>query len=174
MQGDAELTGRALDSDCIVEPVRGPLIPGFAAVKQAAKGAGISLPPMDSRNSAACFNNHRRLRSICGALSGYENVATGLQPDWEGCAHVSPFGSRGSAEWRERRRHCRCIRMHHQRSWADMRGSDRQSSEGRAHCRGHGAGVCQQWQAGCQLCTGCKIGSDRGKNVLMCLLGWTA
>jgi homoserine kinase len=39
--GDAELTGRALDSDCIVEPVRGPLIPGFAAVKEAAKGAGV-------------------------------------------------------------------------------------------------------------------------------------
>ncbi|BDA43004.1 Homoserine kinase [Coccomyxa sp. Obi] len=38
--GDAELTGRALDSDCIVEPVRGPLIPGFAGVKQAAKDAG--------------------------------------------------------------------------------------------------------------------------------------
>ena len=39
--GDAELTGRALDSDCIVEPVRGPLIPGFAAVKQAARDAGV-------------------------------------------------------------------------------------------------------------------------------------
>lgn len=40
MGGNAELTGRALDSDCIVEPVRGPLIPGFAAVKEAAKAAG--------------------------------------------------------------------------------------------------------------------------------------
>lgn len=27
--GDAELLGRALDSDLIVEPVRGALIPGF-------------------------------------------------------------------------------------------------------------------------------------------------
>ena len=43
LQGDAELTGRALDSDCIVEPVRGPLIPGFASVKQAAKAAGAFL-----------------------------------------------------------------------------------------------------------------------------------
>ena len=41
--GDAELTGRALDSDCLVEPVRGPLIPGFAAVKQAARAAGAAL-----------------------------------------------------------------------------------------------------------------------------------
>ena len=40
MAGDAILTGRALDSDCLVEPVRGPLIPGFWAVKAAAKGAG--------------------------------------------------------------------------------------------------------------------------------------
>lgn len=28
-QGDAQLLGRALDSDVIVEPVRGALIPGF-------------------------------------------------------------------------------------------------------------------------------------------------
>jgi hypothetical protein len=42
MAGDAELTGRALDSDCLVEPVRGPLIPGFSAVKQAAKAAGTA------------------------------------------------------------------------------------------------------------------------------------
>ena len=40
MSGDAELIGRALDSDAIVEPVRGPLIPGFAAVKAAARAAG--------------------------------------------------------------------------------------------------------------------------------------
>ena len=38
--GDAAQLGRALDSDIIVEPVRGPLIPGFAAVKAAAKAAG--------------------------------------------------------------------------------------------------------------------------------------
>ena len=37
------LIGKALDSDCIVEPVRGPLIPGFAAVKRAAKAAGMLL-----------------------------------------------------------------------------------------------------------------------------------
>ena len=41
LQGSAMLTGRALDSDCIIEPVRGPLIPGFAAVKRAAKAAGM-------------------------------------------------------------------------------------------------------------------------------------
>ena len=40
LTGDASLIGRALDSDAIVEPVRGPLIPGFAAVKEAARAAG--------------------------------------------------------------------------------------------------------------------------------------
>lgn len=40
LEGDAALVGRALDSDWIIEPVRGPLIPGFMDVKQAAKNAG--------------------------------------------------------------------------------------------------------------------------------------
>jgi len=39
-RGDAEMVGRALDSDVIVERARGPLIPGFFAVKEAAKAAG--------------------------------------------------------------------------------------------------------------------------------------
>ena len=43
LQGSAMLTGIALDSDCIIEPVRGPLIPGFAAVKRAARAAGMQL-----------------------------------------------------------------------------------------------------------------------------------
>ncbi len=29
LKGNAAMLGRALDSDVIVEPVRGPLIPGF-------------------------------------------------------------------------------------------------------------------------------------------------
>lgn len=40
LTGDAALIGKALDSDAIVEPVRGPLIPGFTAVKEAARAAG--------------------------------------------------------------------------------------------------------------------------------------
>lgn len=40
LTGDAALVGKSLDSDMIIEPVRGPLIPGFAAVKAAAKAAG--------------------------------------------------------------------------------------------------------------------------------------
>ena len=34
------MLGSALDSDCVIEPVRAPLIPGLAAVKEAAKAAG--------------------------------------------------------------------------------------------------------------------------------------
>jgi len=40
LEGNAELVGRALDRDAIVEVVRGPLIPGFVDVKGAAKEAG--------------------------------------------------------------------------------------------------------------------------------------
>ena len=40
LAGDARLVGAALSADCIVEPARGPLIPGFAAVKEAALAAG--------------------------------------------------------------------------------------------------------------------------------------
>ena len=40
LTGDAALIGKALGSDAIVEPVRGPLIPGFSAVKEAAVAAG--------------------------------------------------------------------------------------------------------------------------------------
>ncbi len=40
LTGSPALLGLALDSELIVEPVRGPLIPGFSAVKEAAKAAG--------------------------------------------------------------------------------------------------------------------------------------
>ncbi len=40
LQGDAQLVGKALGSETIVEPVRGPLIPGFLDVKHAAVEAG--------------------------------------------------------------------------------------------------------------------------------------
>merc|ERR1719198_116398 len=40
LQGDAAMVGRTLNADVIVEPKRGPLIPGFAEVKAAAIAAG--------------------------------------------------------------------------------------------------------------------------------------
>ena len=40
LQGNAKRLGDCIDSDVIVEPVRAPFIPGFAAVKAAAKKAG--------------------------------------------------------------------------------------------------------------------------------------
>jgi len=40
LTGDARQLGRALGSDRVIEPTRGPLIPGFAAVKEAAGSAG--------------------------------------------------------------------------------------------------------------------------------------
>ena len=44
LQGNAKRLGECIDSDVIVEPVRAPFIPGFAAVKAAAKKAG-RFPP---------------------------------------------------------------------------------------------------------------------------------
>ena len=40
LQGNPKRLGECIDSDVIVEPVRAPFIPGFAAVKAAAKKAG--------------------------------------------------------------------------------------------------------------------------------------
>lgn len=60
LQGCAQATGRALDSDCIVEPVRGPLIPGFAAVKRAAKAAGMRIPPLTTEIS--CDSAHTQIQ----------------------------------------------------------------------------------------------------------------
>lgn len=40
LHGDAEMLGQALNSDCVIEPARGPLIPGFAQAKEAALKAG--------------------------------------------------------------------------------------------------------------------------------------
>ena len=40
--GDPEMLGAALNSDELVEPVRGPLIPAFSQVKAAALQAGVA------------------------------------------------------------------------------------------------------------------------------------
>ncbi len=42
LRGDVRLIGESLDRDVIIEPARGPLIPGMMAVKEAAKAAGKS------------------------------------------------------------------------------------------------------------------------------------
>ena len=38
--GDVRKIGAALNAEAVIEPVRGPLIPGFAAVKKAARSSG--------------------------------------------------------------------------------------------------------------------------------------
>lgn len=40
--GDVDMLGQGLSTDCIVEPARGPLIPGFKAVKEAALCSGAA------------------------------------------------------------------------------------------------------------------------------------
>ena len=64
--GDAALIGRSLDSDLIVEPVRGPLIPGFQAVKEAARAAGgwaLVCDVLSGLGQAPC-----RQQASCSAL----------------------------------------------------------------------------------------------------------
>jgi homoserine kinase len=53
--GDARLLGSALDKDVVVEPARLPLIPGMAAVKEAAKAAGeLQGIPTSGASNADC------------------------------------------------------------------------------------------------------------------------
>jgi homoserine kinase len=40
--GNVDMLGQGLSTDCIVEPARGPLIPGFKAVKEAALCSGAA------------------------------------------------------------------------------------------------------------------------------------
>ena len=93
LTGDAALIGKALDSDAIVEPVRGPLIPGFAAVKEAARAAGaygctisgagptavavVSDPEVGERVKAAmvaAFQTAGRLQVNSAAVLKLDNV----------------------------------------------------------------------------------------------------
>lgn len=55
MDGDLEMIGHAVNSETIVESVRGPLIPGFVAVKKAAINAGIKKVPFKTRNFLGAF-----------------------------------------------------------------------------------------------------------------------
>ena len=49
--GSPEILGEALNSDELIEPVRGPLIPGFAQVKAAALEAGERHEPAELHDS---------------------------------------------------------------------------------------------------------------------------
>ncbi len=59
LTGDISLIGRSLDSDVIVEPVRGPLIPGMLHVKAAAKAAGGWRRGLRVRVRALCLLHGR-------------------------------------------------------------------------------------------------------------------
>lgn len=59
--GDPVLIGQALDGDVIVEPARGPLIPGFAQVKAAARAAGNPCPMLYLLAYAYLLDDHHLL-----------------------------------------------------------------------------------------------------------------
>ncbi len=88
LAGDAALVGRALDGDAIVEPVRGPLIPGFAAVKRAARAAGAPTPsrlstPLTDPFRSCCSNCDRRQLGVArDGRTGFSEQGT-RTPNWE-------------------------------------------------------------------------------------------
>lgn len=77
LQGNIELLGSALSSDIVVEPVRGPLIPGFGEVKNAALEHGEVLCDGYTRFSvyiicffSACADTHREKEFFVCLLLG--------------------------------------------------------------------------------------------------------
>ena len=90
LTGDAALVGQALDSDVIIEPVRGPLIPGFAAVKAAAKTAGTYSPlascqlPCSASPVISCDGDKHSQFGNCSQEQGFWINSTYV------CLHVMP------------------------------------------------------------------------------------
>ena len=96
--GDYETAGRALGSDIVVEPRRGPLIPGFSNAKEAAvnsgaygctiSGAGPTLVSVsdNKRDSISA------VEAMCNALKDFHDI---------GCAVVCRADSEGARDVEE-------------------------------------------------------------------------
>ena len=96
--GDLELFGRSI-SDALVEPIRAPLVPGFAEVRQAALDAG-ALGCSISGSGPSLF-------AFAGSSSAAETVADAMQAAFaaSGVAsdrYVGPVNRRGAGPQRER------------------------------------------------------------------------
>jgi homoserine kinase len=73
-RGDLDLLGRCLRDD-IVEPVRGPLIPGFAAVRDAALQAGALASTISGAGPT--------LFAVTGSREVAKRVAAAMKAAWE-------------------------------------------------------------------------------------------
>jgi homoserine kinase len=96
LAGDPALVGLALGSDALVEPVRGPLIPGFAAVKAAAGKAGAYGCTISGAGPTcvAVVPDEATGRAVCAAMSAAFVEAGGLQVNSARVAALDPVGAR--------------------------------------------------------------------------------
>ena len=90
--GDLELLGRSID-DALVEPIRAPLVPGFAAVKQAALDAGaLGCSISGSGPSVFAFAASDAAAEAAAAAMEAAFAAAGLASD----RYVGPVNTAGA------------------------------------------------------------------------------
>jgi homoserine kinase len=96
LAGDAALVGAALSDDLLVEPVRGPLIPGFAAVKAAALAAGAFGCTISGAGPTcvAVVPDEATGKAVCGAMSAAFIKDGGLEVGSARVAALDPVGVR--------------------------------------------------------------------------------
>ena len=98
--GDLELFGRSI-SDALVEPIRAPLVPGFAEVRQAAldagalgcsiSGSGPSLFAFAGSSSAAGNGGRRHAGGVRRIRGGQRSLRRAGQPPRRGSAAGTPL-----------------------------------------------------------------------------------
>jgi homoserine kinase len=96
LAGDPALVGLALGSDALVEPVRGPLIPGFAAVKAAAVAAGAYGCTISGAGPTcvAVVPDEATGAAVCAAMADAFVREGGLQVNSARVAALDPVGAR--------------------------------------------------------------------------------
>jgi homoserine kinase len=96
LAGDPALVGWALGADALVEPVRGPLIPGFGAVKAAAVAAGAYGCTISGAGPTcvAVVPDERTGRAVCDAMAAAFESAGGLAVNSRTVAALDPVGAR--------------------------------------------------------------------------------
>ena len=96
LAGDAALVGLALGSDALVEPVRGPLIPGFAAVKAAASAAGAHGCTISGAGPTcvAVVPDEATGRAVCEAMAAAFVKDGGLEVGSARVAALDAVGAR--------------------------------------------------------------------------------
>ena len=99
VRGDFETVGRAMGSDVVVEPRRGPLIPGFEAVKSAAMSNGAhgctisGAGPTAVAVGSSAESLSAAVEAMCDAFSSFHEIgcAAVCRPDFEGAREVDEW-----------------------------------------------------------------------------------